>query len=144
MSEKEQSNSDQLQQPQNSLQGIASETDSVKSNTTMLSEQINQNANPRTGQPEETKETAFDSPLITQISELADYIAKQIDAKYEPEPAIKELNRYFDNQFSEIWEILKINKALRITFYKQVFKCVSDKMLNEKMIQGVEVSQISS
>jgi hypothetical protein len=49
---------------------------------------------------------------------LADYIAKQIDAKYEPEPAIKELNRYFDNQFSEIWEILKINKALRITFYK--------------------------
>jgi hypothetical protein len=41
MSEKEQSNSDQLQQPQNSLQGIASETDSVKSNTTMLSEQIN-------------------------------------------------------------------------------------------------------
>jgi hypothetical protein len=38
MSEKEQSNSDQLHQPQNSLQGIVSETDSIKSNVTMLTE----------------------------------------------------------------------------------------------------------
>jgi hypothetical protein len=63
----------------------------------MTENQINQNVNPKTGQPEETKESTDDSPLITQIIELADYIVKQIDARYEPEAAIKELNRYFDN-----------------------------------------------
>ena len=144
MSEKEQSNSDQLQPPHSSLQGIASETDSVKSNTTMMTEhQINQNVNPKTGSPEETKETTEDSPLITQIINLAEYIAKQINEKFEPYDALQEIIRFFDNQFSEIWEILRQNKALKVTFYKQVFKNVVDKMLNEKIINSVEVSQIS-
>jgi hypothetical protein len=33
-----------------------------------------------------------------------------------------------------------MDKALKAKFYKLVFKNPSDKMLNEKMIQGVEVS----
>ncbi len=143
MSEKEQSNSDQLQPTHSSLLGIGSETDSVKSNITMMTEhQVNQNVNPKTGSPEETKETTEDSPLITQIISMADYIVKQITDRFEPYDVLQEIIRIFDNQLSEIWEILRQNKALKVTFYKQVFKNVADKMLNEKIINSVEVSQI--
>ena len=109
----------------------------------MLTENhANESEQPKTNQQEETKE-AEAQPLIAQIIELADYIVKRIEDKYEPEAAIKELNRYFDNQFPEIFEVLAADKEIKAKFYKLVFKNVSDKMLNEKMIQGEEVSSIS-
>jgi uncharacterized protein YajQ (UPF0234 family) len=94
MSENGHSNSD-LQHHQLN-QGLLSETESSKSNITIVTDS---NASVKTDinlQVEETKVTTEAPPLLQQIVELAEYITKQIDAKYEPDAAIKELNRYLD------------------------------------------------
>lgn len=95
---------------------------------------------PNNIQIEETKETSEVQPLLAQIIELADHIVKQIDAKYEPDLAIKELNKYLDLQCQQIWEVISANNETKVNFYNKVFKAVAEKMLNEKMIQGVGVS----
>ena len=83
------------------------------------------------------------SSAVQQISDLADFIVNQIDAKYEPEDAIKSMNAVIESQLTQIREEISAHKDEKIRLYKKVFKTVADKMLAEKLIQNVGVSFIS-
>ena len=83
------------------------------------------------------------SSVVQQISDLSDFIVNQIDAKYEPDDAIKSMNALIELQLPKIKEEISTNKDEKVRLYKKVFKTVADKMLCEKLIQNVGVSFLS-
>ena len=77
------------------------------------------------------------STIMSDVIELATQIAKDIEGKLEPIDKLERINQLLHNHHEALWQqILSVeSKQVKREFYHKVFKAVSEKMLNERVLQ---------